>query len=875
MGEVYRAKDHRLNRQVALKVLPPAVATDPQRLARSEREAQLLAALNHPNIAAIYGVEESGGTPALVMELVEGETLAERVSRGPIPLDEALLIARQIADALEAAHEQGIIHRDLKPANIKLRGDGAVKVLDFGLAKAMEPAGAVRSASSSLSNSPTITSPAMMTGVGVLLGTAAYMSPEQARGKTVDRRSDIWAFGSIVFEMLTGRPPFSGETVTDVLAAVVTQDPDLSLLPASTPAHVRWVIGRCLQKDPASRFRDAADAAAVLQAQFTPAPVAGRAKWVWPAAVLTIAGVAAGLAGPYVLRGRNSQPPQPIARFDIPTNGASNQVMAMSPDGRQVAFVARGAAEGFAVWVRALDDVEARMLEATQVPRTFMWPAWSPDSRSIAFAADKAIKKVDVRGGAADTIAPLDTQIGGISWSPGGVILFASNDHGLRQVSESGGAVTDVTERDGSLEETYHDCPVFLPDGRHFLYLAYSKTKPENRAVYVGALDSKTRTRLMPSESCVASADPGFIVFARGRTLYARSFDPEALTFTGEPAKIADELSTFSNGEIADFAVASGGGTLVYRKASDPEVARTLVWIDRNGKIGDPIGNPIQPQNGNPVVRLSPDGKHVVFASRSEQAGDDIWTHELERNVRVRLTTDPDVDHGPVWSPDGSRVVFDSHRGGSGSVLYDMPSSGAVPEREFLRVEGTDVIFPSDMSRDGRFVIVMRSPAGLPPWSLWAFPQTGERKPFLYKASATSDNTSAKLSPNGRWLAYATNESGAYQVVVQPFPDPSGGKWQVSTDGGMLPVWRRDGRELYYLTPSGDLVAVAVEAESTFTLGKATTLFRLPVPPDTRGSPYDAAADGQRFLFAVAPRNASTPITAVLNWTSLVASSEK
>lgn len=340
--------------------------------------------------------------------------------------------------------------------------------------------------------------------------------------------------------------------------------------------------------------------------------------------------------------------------------------------------------------------------------------------------------------------------------------------------------------------------------------------------------------------------------------------------------KLADEIAIFSNGEIANFAVARGGRTLVYRKSSESDVTRALVWIDRNGKVGDPVGNPIEPQNNNPVVRLSPDGTRVVFASRSEPDGDDIWTYELERNVRVRLTTDPGVDHGPVWSSDGSRILFDSHRNGlRGSALYDVPSSGAVAEREFLRVDGTDVIFASDTSRDGRFLIFQRSSAGLPPWSLWALPLTGDSKPFLYKSSGASDNTTARLSPNGRWLAYATNESGAYQIVVQPFPDPSGGKWQVSDTGGRAPVWRRDGRELYYLTPSGEVVAVAVETDSIFALGKATTLFRLPAPPVGQGAPYDASADGQRFLFALPPRNASPPITAVLNWTSLVGPPEK
>jgi len=868
MGEVYRARDSKLKRTVAIKVLPAEFAHDPDRAHRFQQEAEALAALNHPNIAAIYALEEANATPFLVMEFVEGETLAERLTRGPLRMDEVVPLAQQICGALAAAHDRGIVHRDLKPANIKIAPDGQVKLLDFGLARMFAPEGSL----SDLSHSPTMTA----ASVGrMIAGTAAYMAPEQARGKPVDKRADIWALGCVLYEMLNGLPAFTGETVTDILAAVVTQEPPLDQLPATTTSQVRWVIGRCLQKDPALRLRDAADAAALLSATIGPAVApSARARWPWIAAALAVIAVF-GAGGAAIGLSRSSHPRPALVRFDIPVTGVPlTQAFAVSPDGQRVVFVGGSSGGGPArlgLWLRSLDALEARLIDGTETSRTSMWPAWSPDSRSIAFVADKKLKKIDVTGGSAETLAPMETQIGGITWNRDGVILFASNDHGLQRVPASGGPVTRVTERDATLQETYHDCPVFLPDGRHFLYLAYSEPKPENRAIYAGSLDSTTRTRIMSSDACVSYVAPGFLVFPRGRTLMARPFDAKALTMTGDAMPIVDDVATYSNGELAAFA-ASDGGTLVYRKSAQPEGLRSFVWYDRNGKASEPLGQ-LQAATG-PVVRLSPDDKRVVFSSATDGSRDDIWTFDLERNVRLRLTTDPDVDHVPAWSPDASHIVFDSHRGGRGSTLYTIPANGASREEILLKVEGTDFIAASDWSRDGKYLVFHRSPGGTPPWSLWGLPLNGERKPFLYKGSS-ADYTAARFSPNGRWLAYTTNESGSYEVVVQPFPDPSGGKWQVSANGGLFPAWRRDGRELYYVKPSGELVAVSVNPEA-FAVGASTTLFRSPLGTGpAQGSLYDATSDGQRFLFAAPTGNTAPPMTTLLNWTSVFTKADR
>ena len=865
MGEVYRARDSRLNRDVALKVLPPSFAGDADRLARFSREAHVLAALNHPHIAAIYGLEEHGETRALVLELVEGETLAARLSRGPLPVPEALDIARQVAAALEAAHDQGIIHRDLKPANISITRAGVVKVLDFGLAKLTEHAVAGSGPGSSLS--PTITSPALATHAGMMLGTAAYMSPEQARGKEADRRADLWAFGCVLYEMLTGRQAFAGETVTDVVAAVVTKEPDLTRLPADTPSAVRWLLTRCLQKDPRQRFSGAADAALLLDptavVDVRATPTRGRRthwKLLGGAAAAAIVLVVAGVAAATYWRAPSES--RPLV-FEIPVTIAPiDHTIAVSPDGRRLVYSA-STGQSIGLWMRSLDDLKPRLLPGTNGVGSFSSPFWSPDSRYVAFIVDGKLKRIEVDSGVVETLAAVDGQPGGGTWGITGTILVAANDHGLRSVPSTGGALTDVTKRNA--DEIYHDCPAFLPDGRHFIYLGYGD-KPEARAIYVSELGSTTRTRLMASDSCAFFAS-GQIITVRDRTAFARPFDVKALAFSGDAVPIATDVATFAGDEVAVL-TASDNGVIAYRTRPGEAANRSLVWVDRNGRQS-PAGAVVRTAS----IQLSPDGERVAY-SEATGGADDIWVQDLVRGVKTRLSTDPGPDHGAVWSADGRSVAWDSHRHAEGPTLYGRVADGSAPERQILPPEKGLSRSPRSYSLNGQYLAYAQSTSGGAPWDLWVLPLTGDPKPFAYVVSQF-DEFAGVISPDSRWMAYATTETGVSQIVVQPFPNPAAGKWQVSMNGGAYPRWRGDGRELYYVASNGDLVAVSITSGATFTVGSSTVLFKTNFgfsgQPLSNGSPYDVKGDGQRFLLAVSPDDPNaTPITTVINWPALV-----
>jgi eukaryotic-like serine/threonine-protein kinase len=866
MGEVYRATDTNLDRQVAIKILPDAFAHDPERLARFEREAKTLASLNHPNIAIIHGLERADGIRALVMELVEGPTLADRIAQGPIPLGEALPIARQIAVALEAAHEQGIIHRDLKPANIKRRPDGTVKVLDFGLAKALESMSA-RGVDATISPTVMVTSPAMMTGIGVLLGTAAYMSPEQARGKSVDERTDIWAFGCVLYEMLTGKRAFPGEDVSETLATVIKGEPNWDLLPANTHSAVQRLLRRCLQKDASNRLHDINDARLEIQeAQATPdrdvtittasASVHRRERVAWT--LLAIAALAlVTLAVPATLYVRQATPEPVITRLDVVTPPTTDAfAFALSPDGRQLVFVANGERDS-RLWLRPLDQTTAQPLADTE-GATF--PFWAPDSRAVGFFADGKLKRINLTGRAVQVLADAPQARGG-TWNADGVIVFApATNTALVRVAASGGAVAPVTRL--ALGQGSHRWPQFLPDGRRFLF-SMATGLPETHGAYIGSLDGGEPMRVISAETAAAYAAPGYLLLVSQGVLSAYPFDVARASVTGEPIVVEQAVGTDDGAFHSAFSV-SEQGVLAHRAGVGSK--RQLAWVDRRGAIAA-IGSPDESAMTNP--ELAPNGQRLAL-SRTAQGNYDVWLIDLGRGVPNRFTFDSALDFDAIWSPDGSQIVFRSTRRGS-SDLFRKPANGTVEEQPLLITP--DNKSSLDWSQDGRFVLYsMQNPKTAS--DIWALPMTGERKPFAVLES-TFDEIEGQFSPDGRWLAYASNESGRYEIYIRTFPEV-GGKWQVSAAGGTQPRWRRDGRELFYVAPDTRLMAVTLRLKPDANLPEAGTpvaLFPagLATGPNTAfnaHAQYAVAPDG-RFLVNMASDNGITaPITIVHNWTA-------
>ena len=800
MGEVYRARDTKLNRDVAIKVLLPAVANDPDRLARFSREAQVLASLNHPNIAAIYGLEEVPGnvasglirTSALVMELIEGEDLAQRLARGPIPLDEALPIARQIAEALEAAHDHGIIHRDLKPANIKVRPDGTVKVLDFGLAKAVPQATSPKSqADENLANSPTLSIHA--TEAGIILGTAAYMSPEQAAGKAVDKRSDLWAFGVVLLEMLTGRQVFKGETVSHLIAAVLKDEPDWTTLPVDTPAAIRRLLRRCLEKDRTLRLPDAA--VARLEIDDAMKPARGD-DGIAPSRMRPWAAVASFVAGGLVIGGAvwvlalssSATPPVDAVRFAIHDTdevivSRVQGDMALSPDGRMLTFVGFGK-DGPRIWVHELDSLGARALPGTEAP---FGMAWSPDGRSVAFASYGRLRKVVVAGGSPEAISPPQSFAGGVgarsmAWGPDGTIFFADN-RGFWRASADGATPAVLTMR--SADEV-HDATGFLPDGRHFL-LSVTSTDPAKAGTFVSAVDGSDRHRILDFPSWAQYA-MGRLIFVRERILYAQPFDVSSLQLSGAAVPLAESAA----GRFS----ASNSGSVAYLpldSSEQPNVSE-LVWMDRRGVV---LGR-IDQAAGATAPTLSADGRRLAMALRG-----DIWSFELARSVMSKVTTDNGA--APTWSPDGKRILFyrSLFTGLKDVILDTAPGSGEKAAIALVPADGNgDHAHPNDISADGRYLAYEGNDAR----DIWVMPLTGDRipRPFI---EGPSSETQPMFSPDGHWLAYSSDAIGGFEVYVQRFPD-GGARIQVSPGGGGSARWRRDGKELFYLAPNGSLMAV-------------------------------------------------------------------
>jgi eukaryotic-like serine/threonine-protein kinase len=859
MGEVYRAKDCRLKREVALKVLPENFANDGQRMTRFEREAQLLASLNHPNIAHIYGVEEATGVRALVMELVEGVTLAERIAQGRIPLEETVVLAKQIVEGLEYAHDKGIVHRDLKPANIKVTRDGQVKILDFGLGKALEGNGS----EGEISTSPTLSVTA--TRAGMLLGTAGYMSPEQAKGKSVDRRTDIWAFGCVLFEMLTGKTAFEGETITDKLAAVVRGEPELEKLPEKTPGSVREVLRRCLLKDPKQRLQAIGEARIVLEkwledptAESTAAVPAANRKREWAFAVIGAAGILAAILLGVLYWHRPMLKLRVVRSYVKPTTGSSFATsqggFAISPDGRRLAYVALDADGKTRMWVRSLDSLEAHLLAGTE-GATF--PFWSADSRFIAFFASEKLKKIEASGGPPLTLCNVASGRGG-TWSQEDVILFAPAVNApIHRVSASGGTPTPVTNLDTTKGETTHRWPQFLPDGRHFLYVAGSpfglKEDPKN-AIMVGLLDSKESKFVLHTHAGAMYAS-GHLVFLRENTLMAQPFDTRRLELTGDAVPIADPVQEEETTIHSLFSL-SQDGMLAYLEGGS-NTGRELILTDRNGKkIGEVPG-----QDAYSAPRVSPDGKRLAYTVSS--SGYDIWSCDTDRGVKTRLTfggSARQANISAVWSPDGKRIAFSSVRGGKYGI-YEKPMDGS--GNETMLLEGTNQLkYPNDWSPDGKLLAYQQADQGI--FGIWMLPVTGERKPYPFLQS-TFTMRGAVFSPDGKWLAYCSNESGDVKVYVASFPGP-GGKWQISPGGGCVPRWRHDGKELFFLSSDNKLMAAEVKANgSSLEIGDVRMLFETR-PNGTFGGGYDVTADGRKFAIAYETAQPGASLTLVANW---------
>jgi Tol biopolymer transport system component len=869
MGDVYHARDLRLGREVAIKCLPPSFATDPARRARFEREARLLATLNHPNIAQIHGLEDAAAVPAIVMEWVPGKTLSDLVSDGALPVKRALAIASQIADAIDAAHENGILHRDLKPANIRLRPDGVVKVLDFGLAKAF--AADPMTAASTVAGADTVE--------GTVLGTPGYMSPEQARGQPVDKRTDIWAFGCVMYEMLAGRAPFTGPTFLDTLTAVIDREPAWSALPSSTPPRLRELLQRCLSKNPASRLRDIGDARLELAA------IAAGNAWVdpptprtrWPRAIAGLMALAAVSVAVVIATRYFSGTPAPAPRIEFPmaappgtSFGDLAAGLAVSPDGRSIVMTAQAPGTGAAsLWLRTLDSATPRLLTDTQ-GATF--PAWSPDGRSIAFFAGGQLKRLDLAGGAplflcaAETLAALPS---GASENRDGVILI-SGASGLRRVSSGGGAPVPVTVADTSRRELAHGYPQFLPDGDRFLYFIWSDDS-NVQGVYAGALSAPGRRTLLvrtPSKAVFVpehDGHPAYLLWMQVRTLLAQRIDTRSLRLAGDPSPIAQDVNVSFYNARPMFSV-SDTGTLAYVAGPAP-TKRSMVWMRR----GDPAPVPAAPDAMYLNLALAPDGERIALGRFGDAAGGDaanldVWIRDVARAREERITLSPARDAAPIWSPDGREIVHASTREHGRSQLYRRPASGDEAAMERL-TDGPQYKLPSDWSRDGRYILYTQL------GDVMALRLDGDRTPIPVAQTPFTETTPA-FSPDGRWVSFAANYTGRFEIYVQPFPgeiDLSPQRSSISSEGGWGGKWSADGGEFFFAGLNGRLMATTVHVGPRGVRSeKPREVFGpdVRIRPDTFTRQFDVTPDGQRFLMILRSPDDDAPneVTVVSNW---------
>ena len=873
MGQVFRADDERLHRQVAIKVLPPEMARDPERLARMEREAQTLAQLEHPNVAAIYGLEEAtpDGEPApvrfLVMQLVEGETLGTRIDAGRVPLQETLQIGLQIARALEAAHDKGIVHRDLKPANIVLSSDGKVKLLDFGLAKAY--AGDSSGSSPSISSSPTAME---ATKAGMILGTAGYMSPEQARGKEIDRRTDVWAFGCVLYEMLTGQRLFHGETVTDVLGAIIHREPDWEALPKETPRPIRTLLRRCLRKDVSRRMQAIGDARVAIE-EYLENPGAGEAvpQVLAPAATWTrfvpwaLFAAAAIAAIAFALTGRGTPPAAQVSRFNVeigddPVFGGQGSSIAVSADGSRVAIV-QDTADGRRLSVRAIDQLAGTVLAEEGNPYN---PFFSPDGQWIGYVTTTALRKVPASGGTALTLAEINRGRGATWTSDDTIILAPSPTSGLSRVPAAGGELTPLTTLDEKRGEVTHRWPQYLPGHDAVIFTAHTASGGFDSAS-IEALNLKTgeRKTVYRGGSYGRYIPTGHLLFVNRDTIFAVPFDANRLEVTGSPAPVAQGVSYSSGEGGAQFDV-SANGLFVFRSGSSAAPVYPALWVDARGE-STPLW---EGERSYAEPHISPDGTKVAFMVYADNNWD-VWVYDRVRQVSTRLTFDDGLDGPPVWSPDSRYIAYSSNREGEINIYRKRADGSGEPDRI---TESKDSQYVSNWSNDGKYLLFSPQVNGT---DLWTVPLDGDRKPELFLSTEFVENEGA-FSPDGRWIAYQSNESGRLEIYVRPFRG-AGGKWQVSEGGGGYPRWAGDGRQLFFRGEEGVMAVPITVSGDSLEVGRARRVLQGNFRGGVGGfgvggltvADYDVSRDGSHFVMFpldVKAAGRAEHLTFVLNW---------
>ncbi|MDQ6892991.1 MAG: protein kinase [Acidobacteriota bacterium] len=857
MGEVYRAKDSRLGREVAIKVLPESLASDRERLARFEQEARSASALNHPNIVTIYEVGLTDAVSWIAMELIQGSTVRELIAAGPLPTKRLLTLAAQAADALAKAHAAGIVHRDLKPENLMVTKDGFVKILDFGLAKLVEPRDALVTSAATVAD---------VTRPGVVLGTAGYMSPEQASGRAIDFRSDQFSFGSVLYEMLTGKRAFSRGTTVETLTAIIRDHPDpIEVAAPLSPVAIRWIVERCLAKDPEERFLSTRDlaldlanlrdhVAEVSSERFAgPATPRARSRRFGPAVAAASLALAA-LGVLFVSRGPRERP-GPAMKFMVAgppgTTYAPPEVsrgFSVSPDGTRMVIEAYSKGRR-RLFVRPLDSEDATELEGSLDATAHFW---SPDSRFIAFYAEGKLKKIPANGGPPVELCGAPFALVG-TWNREGTILFSNfNPPGIFRVSDSGGEAVRVVAPDPSRQEGFLIWPHFLPDGRRFLYLANKRSPLADRDLNVASLDSKEVRLVAHTNSRVEYVTPGYLVYVRDGALFAQPFDEAKAQLRGEARLLASNVHYFYGPAHAAFS-ASQTGVLAYQTPARP---LDVAWFDRQGKRTGQLGEPVVVKG----LRISPEGKRAAADIEDRRTGtSDVWVTDLSSGVSTRIHSDPVDENMPVWWPDGTKLLYRSDRGGPPDI-YEITLGAPGSERPFL--EQPAVQQPEDVSRDGRLLVyVSEEQSALS--HIWLMPLQGDRKPFPWLASRFHD-TSPRFSPDGRWIAFESNESGVPEIYAA-LAEGAAEKRRISPMGGRLPRWRADGKELYYLAPNGTVMAVAVSPGSNLETGAPAPLFR----PEPEFKNYDVTPDGSRFLATVPlEKTPESPLRVIVNWTA-------